>query len=433
LLGYAALVMFAGMAVSFSRGGWVAVGIALLALLLILICHRIHRIPALLLLVVLMGGGAFFVKNYLAKTPTYIQHVEKKDANGQLDFAARRDMWAAAARMWRDHFWWGVGPAHFDYRFGEYRPEILQMRPGRTHNDYLNLLADWGTAGGIIVLAGMAAFARGLWQTRRHVRRSGNHFGDAMSNRHAFFLGASCGLLALAVHSFVDFNLHIPANAILGVTLLALLSSNLRFATESYWLNMRPPLKIFVTAPLTLGIAYMSWQEWRCGDETVWLARSERLPIYSPEQAAALGKAFAAEPLNFKTAYNIGECYRIESFDGGENYEDLAKTAMRWYERSWKLNRFDGYDYLRYGMCLDWLEDHDKAEAFFSRADVLDPNNYYIAAYIGWHYAQVGDYAAARPWLERSMRLHWQGNDIARNYLNLVQQKLLGNASGKGS
>ena len=70
LLGYAALVMFAGMAVSFSRGGWVAVGVALLALLLILICHRNHRIPALLLLVVLMGGGAFFVKNFLTKTPT---------------------------------------------------------------------------------------------------------------------------------------------------------------------------------------------------------------------------------------------------------------------------------------------------------------------------------------------------------------------------
>jgi tetratricopeptide (TPR) repeat protein len=146
-----------------------------------------------------------------------------------------------------------------------------------------------------------------------------------------------------------------------------------------------------------------------------------------------LGKAFTAEPLNFETAYNIGECYRIESFDGGENYENLAKTAMQWYERSWNLNHYDGYDYLRYGMCLDWLDDHDKAETFFSRADALDPNSYYTAANIGWHYAQVGDYAAARPWLERSMRLHWQDNDIARTYLDLVQQRLFENASGKGS
>jgi O-antigen ligase len=433
LIGYAALVMFAGMAVSFSRGGWVAAGVALLALLLILVCHRNHRMPALLLLVVLMVGGAFFAKNFLAKTPTYIQRVGKADTSDQLDLTVRRDMWSAAARMWQDHFWWGVGPAHFDYRFPEYRPERLQMRPDRTHNDYLNLLADWGAAGGIIVLAGMAAFVLGLWQTRGHVRRSENHFGSAMSNRHAFFIGAACGLLALAVHSLVDFNLHIPANAILGVTLLALLSSNVRFSTERYWLNLRVPLKFLAAGALALGIMYLSWQEWRRGNEAVWLARAERLPVYSPEQSAALKKAFAAEPLNFETAYNIGECYRTESFDGGEDYGALARQAMDWYSRAMKLDPHDGYNYLRYGMCLDWLDDHDKADTFFNRAAALDPNGYYTAANIGWHYAQSGNYAAAVPWLERSIRLHLQGNDIARTYLDLVREKLLEIASDKGS
>jgi O-antigen ligase len=433
LLGYATLVMLAGMAMTFSRGGWVAVGIGLLALLLILVCHRNHRIPALLLLVALISGGAFFVTNFLAKTPTYIQRVEKTDTNDQLDWAVRRDMWSAAARMWQDHFWWGVGPAHFDYRFPEYRPESLQMRPGHAHNDYLNLLADWGAVGGIIVLAGMAAFALGLWQTRRHVRRSENHFGSAMSNRHAFFIGAACGLLALAVHSFVDFNLHIPANAILGITLLALLNSNLRFATESYWLNLRVPLKILATGALALGVMYLSWQGYRHGNEAGWLARADRLPIYSSEQAAALEKAFAAEPKNFESAYDIGECYRTESFDGGEDYEVLAHRAMKWYSCAMELDPHNGDDFLRYGMCLDWLDDHDKAEIFFNRADSLDPNGYYTAANIGWHYAQAGDYAAAYPWLERSMRLHWQGNDIASTYLNLVREKLLEIASDKGS
>ncbi len=433
LLGYATLVMFAGMAVTFSRGGWAAVTVGLLALVLILICHRNHRISALLLLVVLIGVGGLFVKNFLAKTPTYVQRMEQANTGDKLDMTVRLEMWSAAARMWQDHFLWGVGPSHFDYRFPEYRPESLQMRPDRTHNDYLNLLADWGAMGGIIVLAGMATFAFGLWQTRGYVRRSENDFGSAMSNRHAFFIGASCGLLALAVHSFVDFNLHIPANAILGVMLLALLSSNLRFATESYWLKIRLPLKILTTLPLALGVIYLGWQEWRRGDEAFWLTRAEQLPIYSSEQAATLEKAFDAEPLNFETAYNIGECYRVESFDGGKDYEVLAHRAMDWYSYAIELDPHDGYNYLRYGMCLDWLDEHDKAEAFFNRAAELDPNGYYIAANVGWHYAQAGDYAAAYPWLERSIRLHWQGNDIARNYLNLVRQKLLEIASDKGS
>src|SRR5208283_1750699 len=273
LLGYSALVMLAGMVVTFSRGGWVAVVVALLVLLGTLIFHRNHRLPAFLLLVVLAAGGTVFVTNYLSKTLSYMRRVGTPGEAAELDLVVRPGIWTAAEQMWRDHFWWGVGPTHYNYRFREYRPESVQMRPGRAHNDYLNLLADWGAAGGIIVLAGMATFALGLWQTRGHVRRSENLFGSAMSNRHAFFLGAAAGLLALATHSFVDFNLHIPANAILGVTLLALLTGDVRFATERYWLNLRAPAKILATLALAGGIFYLVGQEWRRAGESYWLHR----------------------------------------------------------------------------------------------------------------------------------------------------------------
>jgi tetratricopeptide (TPR) repeat protein len=349
----------------------------------------------------------------------------------ELDLAIRLDIWTAAEQMWRDHFWWGVGPAHYDYRFREYRPENVQMSPDRVHNDYLNLLADWGAAGGIIVLAGMVTFGAGLRKTWKYVRPPENDFGRGMSNRFAFFLGASAGLFALAVHSMVDFNLHIPANAILGVTLLALLSSNLRFATERHWLGARLPVKMLATLALVAGVAYLSCQGWRRGHEAVWLARAEQSPVYSPAQAANLKKAFDVELMNFETAYNIGEAYRVQSFDGGQNYEDQAKTAMQWYARGMKLNPHDGYNYLRCGMCLDWLDKHDEAGLSFNRADALDPNGYYTAANVGWHYVQVGNYAAARPWLERSLRLDWNGNDMARFYLDTVERKLIENASGQ--
>ncbi len=432
LLGYSALAMLAGMAVTFSRGGWVAVAVALLVLLGTLMFHRNHRLPALLLLVVLAVGGTVFVTSYLSKTLSYIRRVEtslQDRPENILDL--RRGMWTAAEQMWRDHFWWGVGPAHYDYCFREYRPENIQASPDRTHNDYLNLLADWGAAGEIIVLAGVVTFGAGLRKMWKYVRPSENDFGRGMSNRFAFFLGASAGLFALAVHSAVDFNLHIPANAILGVTLLALLSSNLRFATERYWLGARLPVKMIATLALVAGVAYLSCQGWRRGHEAVWLARAEQSPNFSTQRAAALNAAFESEPMNFETAYDIGECFRTQSFDGGQNYEALAKTAMQWYARGMKLNPHDGYNYLRYGMCLDWLEKHDEAGPYFNRADALDPNGYYTEANIGWHYVQAGNYAAAWPWLERSLRLYGSGNDIARFYLDAVERKLVENASGR--
>jgi len=432
LLGYAALIIAAGMVVTFSRGGWAAGMAGLLALLVILIFQRNHRIPALLLLVVLVGGGSFFVKNYLAKSLTYTSRVEEPMENGHdaLDF--RRDMWVAAEEMWRDNFWRGVGPAHYDYRFRQYRSERVQARPDRAHNDYLNLLADWGAVGGIIVLAGMTIFVVGLLQTRNHVRRAEKEFGGGQSNRLAFFLGASTGLLALVVHSVVDFNLHIPANAILGVTLLALLSSNLRFATEGYWRSVRLPVKILATCVLASGIFYLGAQESRRARETFWLARAENPALSLPDRAELLKKAFAAEPMNFETSYNIGEAYRLKSFDGGGDYEQLAQTAMDWYSRGMKLDRFDGYNYLRYGMCLDWLDRHDEAAGYFGRAEELDPNGYYTVANIGWHYFQTGDYAAARSWFVRSLRLESrEENVIARSYLEIVDQKLVEKATAK--
>ncbi len=434
ILAYSALAIMAGLLVTFSRGGWAAAGLGFLALLGILLCHRQHRFPALLLLVLMLGAGAFVTTKYLAHSMTFRQRVSRalEDTSptaDHLDF--RRDMWHAATEMWHDNFWWGVGPAHYNYRFPAYRPERMQLQPDRAHSDYLNLLADWGTTGGLITLAGMTVFGAGLWRTRNHVRRVEKAFSHGYSNRFAFFVGAATGLFALALHSAVDFNLHIPANAILGVTLLALLSSNLRFATGKFWLTLRLPMKIVATLALASGIAYLSIQEIRGGREALWLARAEQLPSFSPARAAALEKAFAAEPQNFLTACAIGECYRTQSFDGGRNSDELAKAALPWFERGWKLDPYYGYNYLRYGMCLDWLERHAEAAPFFSRAEACDPNNYFIAANIGWHYVQAGDYAAARPWLQRSLTLHPLDNPIAQSYLALAEQKLLNQASGK--
>ncbi len=432
LLAYASLVMAAGLAVTFSRGGWAAAAAGLLAVLLAVACQRHHRWRVLVLLLVVLVAGAYFFNQFLYGTVGYIERMEKLAGSGSVNLPVRLELWRAADRMWLDHFWWGAGPAHYDYLFREYRPESVQLRPDRAHNDYLNLLADWGTAGGAIVLAGMAIFVAGLVRSWRFVQHAENELGSGLSNRFAFFCGASAGLLALSVHSVVDFNLHIPANALLGVTLLALLSSNLRFATERYWVNVRVPARLLVTVVLAGGLAYLSAQTWRRGHETCWLARAAHFPPkYSPQHTAALEKAFAAEPMNFETAYDIGEAYRDDSFLGGDEYESQAREAMKWLARVQALNPHDAYGFLRYGMCLDRLDRHEEAEKYFNRAEALDPNGYYTVALVGWHYVQTGDYAAALPWFVRSLDLEHNENDVAVAYRDIAWQRLAEQASGQ--
>ena len=395
--------------------------------------HGNHRGKAALLLLILLIGGGFLTSHYLSKNIGYMRRVQGEAGEQELaaSAASRLELWQAAGKMWADHPWFGVGPAHFDYRYREYRPEKMQARPDRMHNDYLNLLADWGAVGGVIVLSGLGLFIFWLKQTWPHVRREENAFGTGQSNRFAFFLGATCGLAALAAHSAMDFNLHIPANALAGVVLLALVTSNARYATEKFWFRPGRPLKLAFVTALGLAAVYFAAQTWRLGGEARWLARAEALEIFSPGRAAALQNAFACEPKNFATAYEIGECYRSQNQDGGRDSAAAGQKALEWFTQASRLNPDDAYSYLRTGMCLDALGRTAESLPFYHAAEQRDPNGYYLVANLGWHYVQTGDYAAAREIFTRSLHLKDRDNHIAQNYLGICDARLADRAAGR--
>jgi hypothetical protein len=335
-------------------------------------------------------------------------------------------LWQSALRVWQEDICWGVGPAHYDYRFRQYRPESVQARPAWAHNDILNALTDWGLAGAGLVAAAWALLGLGVVKTWPFVRGTPSDLGGKKSsNKLAFVLGAAVGLFAILIHSGCDFNMHIPANAVLAVTLMALLSSHLRFATEQYWARLNAVARVVASAVLVAGVVYLGLQGWRRAAEDFYLRRASAAPNFSPASVAWLTKAFAAERMNPETAYAIGEALRIQSSEGGQNYRELAAQAMEWFGRSIKLNRWGGYGYLRYGWCLDWLDRSAESESYFDRAVELDPNGYFTLANIGLHYVQLQNYAAAKPWFERSLRLGWQDNPIARSYLRICNVRLL--------
>lgn len=426
-LGYAALVMVAGLGVTVSRGGWIAAGAALVLLFAILATHRNYRLPSLVLVALMVAACAYF----LTKTQYFKARLEAGMEEGRnIEASTRFELWRSAAQMWRDHFWFGVGPGHYDHRFRAYRPEAVQLRPDRAHNEYINTLADWGIVGTTIVAAALGALFLGVARSWRYVRRSETEFRSSLSNKFAFVLGASMGLVALLVHSVVDFNMHIPANAMLAVGLMALLTSHVRFATDRYWITARWLGRGLAGAVLMSGVAYLGYQAVRLGREYVWLQRAAKAEPYSAAQLGMLEQAHKSEPANFGTTYSLGETNRVLGFETGD--EALANKAMEWYARSIQTNPFDGYNYLRTGMCLDFLGRHEAAEPFFSWADELDPNGYFTAAYIGWHYVQAGKYAAARPWLERSLRLEWRENTIATSYLAIANERLRRAAENQG-
>ncbi len=430
VLGYASLVIMAGIAVTISRGAWISTSVALLVFFCALATQRAYRIPALIVLALMVGAGIYLV----TRTPVFEARVKQIGIPKHSELDTRILIWNGAVGVWRENPWWGVGPGHFDYRFGQHRPGDIQLRPVRTHNDFLNTLTDWGVVGAVLVGVTWALLAWGVAKTWRFVRGSTNDLGATKNrNKFAFVLGASAGLLAIFVHSGVDFNMHIPANAILAITLMALLSSYLRFATERYWFGVRAIPKVVISAVLAVTIIYLGQQGRAQAVEYAYLSRAAKESPFSPAMVSWLKKAFAVQPTNPDLAATIGECYRIQSADGGSDYRDLGNQAIEWFGRSLKLNPWNSNTYLQYGRCLDWLDRSEDAQPYFDRAIRLDPNNYYTLDGVGLHYVQVQDYAAARPWFERSLRLEWENNPIARNYLAIVETRLLEAATNEFS
>ncbi|MEW6156065.1 MAG: O-antigen ligase family protein [Verrucomicrobiota bacterium] len=420
LLGYAALVILAGLGVTLSRAGWVSAAAGLLVFFGVVLTQRGHRIPAIVFFVLVVAGGYFFVnKAFQAQRRVQAIYTE----SGRIA-DIRVYIWESATDIWRTHFWFGGGPGHFDFHFRRHRPPSheMQFRAEHVHNDYLHTLVDYGVVGLALIGGALALLSVGVVKTWKFVRRQ-NDLNTKPSKRSTMVVGAACGLIALAVHSLVDFNMHIPANAIIAITLMAILTGHLRYATESYWVNPRLPGTILATIVLLCGVIYLGQQTWIRAREYVFLEKASQFKDYQPEKLVWLEKAFQVEPKNWETAYRIGEYLRLRSWERYSGYQDQAKRAMTWFEKAMVLNPLDPYAPARYGMCLHWLGRYAEAAAYFHRGLQLDPNSYYMSAMMGWHYFHYGDFHRAKRWFERSRALLWN-NELVLTYLPAVEERL---------
>ena len=398
LLGYSALMLLGGVAVSMSRGAWISTALMLLSLVVILGLRKQFRLKGIILTCVVLGIiSLFFVKSDFAQsrisrvsTPGTPEHV-----------GSRTQLWSAAANVWKEEKLLGVGPAHFDHRFPEHRPTNLQSRPVRVHNDYLNLLVDWGLIGLLLAGVWLGTLTFVIIRSWKYSQRTSSDLSAKTSNRAAFVLGSTLGLGALGLHSFVDFNLHIPSNAMLATTLAALLTAFIRFATERYWVPLKVPQRLVLTLLVGALSLLLLGQALGQAKEHGALTASQEAKSF-PEQVTQLERAMELEPNNPKTAASLGEIHRRHAMESrfAAKRSHLDK-AVSWLRKAIRLNPHDAYSHARLGMALDQLNQSEEAEKMFTKAEQLDPNGYMTVAYIAWHKMHIKDYAAAKKYFER--------------------------------
>jgi O-antigen ligase len=429
VIGYCTFVMLAGLALTQSRGGWVATACGLGVMLFVALWNPRLRLPALAFAIIVAIGGAVFLNHSFAQK----RIEEAKILSGDSSKGVRLMIWETAWQAWKTSPWTGIGPGHFDLRFREFRPARLVGRPEYVHNDYLNTLTDWGIAGLALALgfAGCMALhafqaSRGLKSQNADLVANRSERRLTYSNRTAFVLGATGSFVALLVHSIFDFNLQIPANALVFFVLLGTLAGHLRYTTNRHQFRCGVPAKALLTVCL-LAIAALGVMGFlRIRQEQRALANANRKYQDPAAWRDAWKAAYDAEPKNALTAQAVGELYRRSAWTGGDDYAEQAVKAMEWFHRAVELNPHDSFSLLRIGMCLHWIGRHQDAAPYFERALKQDPNGYFTVAHLGWHQYQLQNYAEAKRLFEHSLQITPWGvtNETARAYIGIVEQRL---------
>ena len=134
---------------------------------------------------------------------------------------SRLDYWKDSLVILADHPL-GIGLATFEYVFPVYNVTSLNeaVTPHYLHNDVLQLLVDTGWPGFALLISTYLVF---MVRNFRQIRRM-DFYVDPLK----FFIaiGAFSGLVSISFHSFFDFNLQIPANAVYFVVLLAMVQNS---------------------------------------------------------------------------------------------------------------------------------------------------------------------------------------------------------------
>lgn len=134
------------------------------------------------------------------------ESLEQRFEDLDVDHISRLDVWKDSIGLLRDYPLTGSGLGTFETAFRRYQTKNISAIFDHTHNDYLELLTDTGAAGFALVATAITLFFISIYRRWRR--------------RHSMYVkcvgaGGLSSCCAMLVHSFTDFNLHIPANALL--------------------------------------------------------------------------------------------------------------------------------------------------------------------------------------------------------------------------
>jgi len=207
------LLLMTALIFSLSRGGWIAMLVSFMFMSFML--YRSKKLITARWAIIVVN--VVFVVCFITVSSTPVTERVLTSEAGFEDgsLAVRMTAWHGVVDLAKANPLLGTGPGTFGVSFPKYQSPGFQAHLMYAHNDYLDFTAEVGF--GLLVIVAWMAVA--LYLHGLHKMKSKSKLTRGVT------LGALTGITAILVHSFVDFNLHIPANALLFTVLAALVAA----------------------------------------------------------------------------------------------------------------------------------------------------------------------------------------------------------------
>lgn len=396
---YAALMTIVGIILTLSRGGWAA---TLAGLVLLMFWGEWRfRLVWPRIAVALIGIAALLLLTFKvdAVRDRFAQSINKTSPGQDLNFGGRLDTWKSTLGMISERPLLGSGPGTWKWFFPKHRSPQDQLEIDYAHQDVLHLISDYGFVGLALVLAIFSGF---FWHVIR-VSRSEN-----TSEQRSFAVGSGIAVASILVHSWMDFNMHIPANALLLVTIMGMTMGIEVKGQERTRLKMNLVARI----PLAVSLLFFAFAAVWYGVPTVLANRFNSLGLASKEvlywdDALDYFRRAISYDSKFPDPHNwMGDIFSKQAvFRRDAAREDAVRQAVDAFRQSLELNPRQTDIWLRLAFAYQLAGKNDEALAAYHKAIELDPNDSFVWLRLGTFYRHIGDIPRAREAIKKSYDL----------------------------
>ena len=201
------IVLFALMALAllFSRSRMGIAG-ALTGLLVVAVISYLYTRRGLILAVVFLALAIPAAYSAWVGLGPIVERFDREGGVAEMLEQDRLPIWRDTRRLIGDHPWLGTGLGSYRWAIFHYQSHALHSQYEHAHNDYMEFAADVGIPVSVLLFGS-------LWILAGRVGRRALQ----LEHSHDRVLATGCAgaMAAILTHEIVDFNLQIPANALL--------------------------------------------------------------------------------------------------------------------------------------------------------------------------------------------------------------------------